>query len=128
MTRPPPSMAPQPLAGPPDPDADGPLRVWFICTAPDPVPPQIAVRTGRFEDLTAAALAGFLPAVVVMPLLSHRVDAMQILQKLGQLGYGGSALVICPALPEPALVAAEMQASFPQMQIILLPPGTPLPF
>lgn len=64
-----------------------------------------------FRALTKPLLAETGAVLVVGPLVSPHLDAMQIAERLGKLGFCGSLRVLGPALPNPALVSREIRTA-----------------
>lgn len=64
-----------------------------------------------FRALTKPLLSETRPAIVLGPLVSPSLDAMQIAERLGELGYHGTLLLLGPVLPNPSLVAREIRAA-----------------
>ena len=104
-------------------------------TAPAPViPPEAVVLSlgGKapagvdhavftaFSRLDARLLATLRPAVVTFPLIGTDCDAMQVVERLATLGYGGVALALAADLPDPAMVQRELQALAPELTLCLV--------
>jgi hypothetical protein len=64
-----------------------------------------------FRALTLPLLAETQPVMVLGTLVSPQLDAMQIAERLGELGYRGTLAVLGPMLPKPSLVAREIRAA-----------------
>lgn len=98
-----------------------PRRMLYItAVAPPLVQGRDEVKVIRFAGLTAACLAGFRPEVVLFPLFSIAEDATGILTRLHELGYQGECLVLCPNLPKPRLIEAELRALAPGIRVQVL--------
>lgn len=69
---------------------------------------------------TAQLLANIWPDVVVFPLISAQSDAVAILEDLAALGYRGRCAVLLPALPNPAMIRAELRRHARNMRLTLL--------
>lgn len=74
----------------------------------------------RFAALTAGHLLGLAPAVVAIPLWSRGADAVQMLQRLADLGYVGPVEVHGPPLPDARMVMAELTQVAESLQIRLV--------
>ena len=103
-------------------DAAPPPRRMLYITAVTPalVQGRDEVKVIRFAGLTAACLAGFRPDVVLFSLFSIAEDATGILARLHELAYHGDCLVLCPKLPKPGLIEAELRALAPGMRVQVL--------
>jgi len=98
-----------------------PRRMLYITTVtPALVQGRDEVKVIRFAGLTADCLAGFRPDVVLFPLFSIAEDASVILTRLHELGYQGECLVLCPNLPKPRLIEAELRALAPGIRVQVL--------
>lgn len=74
----------------------------------------------RFVSLGAAHLAMLAPAVVAMPLWARGADAVQMLQRLAELGYSGPVEVHGPRLPDQRMVMAELTQVAEGLQVRLV--------
>ncbi|QLQ18937.1 MAG: hypothetical protein HZT43_10025 [Exiguobacterium profundum] len=74
----------------------------------------------RFVSLGAAQLAMLAPAVVAMPLWARGADAVQMLQRLAELGYSGPVEVHGPRLPDQRMVMAELTQVAEGLQVRLV--------
>lgn len=79
----------------------------------------------RLEALDAALLSEHRPERVVFALFGPGQDAMAVIERLEALGYAGQITVICPSLPRPKLVEAELRAMGPgkRLSLLILPPA-----
>lgn len=75
-----------------------------------------------FRGLTVEALGRHDPAEVMTPLVGQGCDAGQVAQILVACGFRGSLRVICPALPDSAMVRRELAAMAPGLRIDLILP------
>lgn len=64
-----------------------------------------------FRALTRPFLAETGATVVLGALVSPQLDAMQIAERLGELGFRGTLSLLGPALPNPSLVSREIRAA-----------------
>jgi hypothetical protein len=64
-----------------------------------------------FRALTKPFLEQTKAVLVLGPLVSPALDAMQIAERLGELGFRGTLRVMGPTLPNPALVAREIRTA-----------------
>lgn len=74
----------------------------------------------HFADLTPAFLAVLAPVSVVLPLIFGRHDALEVVEALEAMHYGGHILVVAPALPDPAMVQRELRAAGPCNRLTLI--------
>jgi hypothetical protein len=72
-----------------------------------------------FRALTKPFLVETKAAVVMGPLVSPHLDAMQIAERLGELGFRGTLRLVGPALPNPALVTREIRSASGSKDIIV---------
>lgn len=96
--------------------ADGaPPRSVLVIDAPEALPliealdPPPRVLAIRFRQLGVGLLALAQPDCVALPLLRPGFDALEVIEKLQALGYTGHICAFAPPLPDPDLVAAELQ-------------------
>lgn len=64
-----------------------------------------------FRALTKPFLAETGAVLVLGPLVAQHLDAMQIAERLGELGFRGTLRVLGPTLPNPALVSREIRSA-----------------
>lgn len=64
-----------------------------------------------FRALTTPFLSETRPACVMAPLLAPDLDALQVAERLGELQFKGTLLLVGPTLPNPKLVAREIKAA-----------------
>lgn len=64
-----------------------------------------------FRALTKPFLVETKAVLVLGPLVSPQLDAMQIAERLGELGFKGTLRVMGPALPNPSLVTREIRSA-----------------
>jgi|GEM_PF-838392 len=83
----------------------------------DPRPAAIMVQWARLD---ATLLARIKPDCIVLPLLRSGFDVAQALQRLTALGYCGKVCALSPALPDRAMVEAELRAFAPGLTVDLL--------
>lgn len=76
-----------------------------------------------FNALSAELLAELRPIMVLTPLISRGFDAELVAQILSALGYGGHLRVLCPALPDPRMIAREIRAKAPGLTVDLILPA-----
>lgn len=79
-----------------------------------------AVVPLRFASLSAALIAKLTPAAVAIPLWSRGADAVQMLQRLAELGYSGPVEVHTPPLPNLRMVMAELAQVAAGLQVSLV--------
>ena len=99
------------------PSAGSPLRVVGerpvliaieLCPAHDAAWEDYTVVPLRFAALSVGHLLMLAPAAVAIPLWSRGADAVQMLQRLDELGYAGPVEVHGPSLPNARMVIAEL--------------------
>jgi hypothetical protein len=74
-------------------------------------------------DLDRSVLASVTPDLVLCALVAADLaagDAFALVEKLEQLGYPGRILVLCPNLPRPAMIEAELRALGPGPRLTLI--------
>lgn len=81
------------------------------------------VITTSLTELTASLLETARPDRVIFTLFGAGVDAYAVIERLEDLGYAGAITVLCPPLPRPKLVEAELRAQGPGRRLTLLPLG-----
>lgn len=110
------------------PAAPPPRRVLYITAdLPSLMQGRDEVKVISFDGLTAACLAAFRPDAVLFALFSAGEDATGILSRLHELGYVGDCLVLCPNLPKPRQIEAELSGIAPGMRVQLLTSDAPPP-
>jgi hypothetical protein len=72
-----------------------------------------------FRALTKPFLVETGAVLVLGPLVSPQLDALQIAERLGELGFKGTLRVVGPALPNPALVLREIRSASGSKDIIV---------
>lgn len=70
--------------------------------------------------LDAAELARLAPDIISCALLSGKFDAIDVINRLGELDYTGQIVVIAECLPNPGLVERELRAFGPGLRLHLL--------
>ncbi len=73
-----------------------------------------------FSDLDAELLAQIQADEVIFPLVSRDHDAIVVVERLQELGFAGRITVLAPALPNAAMVQAELRALGPGTRLTLL--------
>ena len=76
----------------------------------------------RLADLDPELLAQLAPLRVFLPLVGRNQDAIQMILTLQSWGYAGPLTVLAPALPDRAMVEAELRALGPGLRLDLLTP------
>lgn len=103
-------------------------RLLYISSGPAPaLQAEATVKAIGFEELTGRLLQAFAPDVVVFPLLSVAQDATIVIGRLQELGFSGQCLVLCPNLPRPKLIEAELRSLGRKMTIQVLASDARLP-
>lgn len=111
----------------PDHDKGSARRLLYISAGQVPVASgRDQVTTLAFEALTLERLQAIAPDLVVFPLVSATQDAAVIIAKLQELGYRGQCLVLCPKLPKPGLIEAELRALGPGLEVQVLASDAPV--
>lgn len=90
---------------------------FFDLVGPIPLHP---VTHLNFAGLTPATLRRLAPTTVVMPLIFAAQDAIDVIAQLEAWAYAGRIVVIAPALPDSAMVQAELRALGPQHRLTLI--------
>lgn len=99
-------------------DNIGALR-WLVI-GPVTTQSEITTVAVNLAAVDAALLAQLLPERVVCPLFARDFDAMAVAAHLSALGYGGKLTIIAPDLPRPAMVAREIMAQAPGVDVELV--------
>ncbi|MES2664777.1 MAG: hypothetical protein V4712_01685 [Pseudomonadota bacterium] len=84
----------------------------------------VVVVARAFNALSAELLNELRPVMVLTPLISRGFDAELVAQILSGLGYGGHLRVLCPALPDPRMIAREIRAKAPGLTVDLIVPAS----
>jgi len=84
-----------------------------------------SVMTTHLQALTSAVLRTADPDLVICALMAQSADdsgadVVALIEKLQSLGYGGRIAVLCPYLPRPDLVQAELRALGPGARLTLI--------
>ena len=87
------------------------IAIEPIDCAADAFPAGTQIVRIPFRALTKPFLVETRAVLVLGPLVSPQLDAMQIAERLGELGFKGTLRVIGPALPNPALVLREIRSA-----------------
>ena len=74
----------------------------------------------RFASLSVVHISMLAPAVVAIPLWARGADAVQMLQRLADLGYSGPVEVHAPPLPDVRMVIAELTQVAEGLQVRLV--------
>jgi hypothetical protein len=106
---------PPPAKGATD-DAEGSDAQVIIAIEPvdcdaDGFPAGTRIVRIPFRALTKPFLVETGAAIVLGPLVAPQLDAMQIAERLGALGFQGTLRLIGPELPNPALVTREIRSA-----------------
>lgn len=107
------------MTPPSEPSADAPEAAGAeVIIAIEPVAVDHLTTTGGasviripFRALTRPFLTETRATVVLGALVSPQLDAMQIAERLGELGFRGTLRLLAPALPNPTLVAREIRSA-----------------
>jgi hypothetical protein len=75
------------------------------------LPQGWSVIVGRFALLGEPLLHRVAPDVVAFPLFGPGYDALQVVERLGQLGYRGRMCCLTDPLPAPDMVRRELEAA-----------------
>lgn len=73
--------------------------------------PGWSVVVARFVQLGAPLLHRVAPDVVAFPLFGPGYDALQVVERPGQLGYRGRMCCLTDPLPAPEMVRRELEAA-----------------
>ena len=89
---------------------------------PDGPLPMAGVTHLAFSDLSPALLTALEPGLIILPLFAASHDAMTVIERLEELGYGGRLTVLAPQLPRPRLVERELRSLGPGTRLTLISP------
>ena len=76
-----------------------------------------------FGAVSPYLLAQVRPDCVACPLLGTDFDAATLAQRLARIGFAGRLIVVAPALPDSRMVAREIAAAAPGIEVDILPEG-----
>lgn len=88
-----------------------------------PVVPGTRVLEAKIDSLTPELLARHRPTAAACPLIGPGFDAIDVARRLEALGFRGELCVLCPHLPEPDAVLAELAPHAPSLQVVLAAAG-----
>jgi hypothetical protein len=74
----------------------------------------------RFAHLDGTLLGRVAPDLVMFPLFGLGFDALQVVERLGQLGYRGRLCCVTVPLPAPDVVRAELERANGGRQLSLI--------
>lgn len=100
--------------------ADEPAVLSLLLVAMTVGQDEPAAHCLPLSALDSEALLQLKPDLVVCPLFGAGPDATAVIERLQQLGYSGPIVVICPHLPKPKLVEAELRQLGPGQRLRLL--------
>jgi hypothetical protein len=72
-----------------------------------------------YDELTTTLLDQLSPDIVLAPLLGQGFDALDLAVMLADYGYKGRFRALCPKLPNPNLVLAEVKSLCPDIDFDL---------
>lgn len=101
--------------------AVGELRKWQHAGRELPQDRQIGFAD--FFDVSPELLEALAPDVIMSPLLTASFDCLDLAQLLQHSGFRGRYRILAPDLPNPAVVAAEIEALCPSLDIGFLIAG-----
>ena len=121
-------------------DAGPPHAVDQLPSRPDPGLARVVLVIGRADDaalaqagalggrmivsafptLNAALLDRLAPDCVIFPLIASSFDALQVIERLAEMGYRGQACVMAPHLPNRRMVEAELRSHGPGLRLVLI--------
>lgn len=78
------------------------------------------VILARFDDIAAARLAVWHPALVLAPLVGTGFDCFDLAERLTGAGFTGRLRAVVDTLPNPAVVRREFAAQFPGLDFDVL--------
>ncbi len=81
--------------------------------------PGVRIVKIPFRALTKPFLAETKSTLVLGSLLSPQLDAMQIAERLGELGFSGTLRLLGPQLPNPTLVSREIRSASGSKEIVV---------
>lgn len=87
---------------------------------------QNVLRIVEFGTLDAEYLARSGVDLIFTPLVSAGFDCVELACRLDRWGYRGRLRVLGPALPDPALISAEIRACCPAIDVEFMDLSHPL--
>lgn len=91
------------------------LAVGDLAPSTLPTAPTADVVVARFNDITAAQLAVWRPALVLAPLVGAGFDCFDLAERLTGAGFSGRLRAVVDSLPNPAVVRREIATHFPAL-------------
>jgi hypothetical protein len=82
--------------------------------------PGWSVVLARFAILDAALVDRVAPDLVMFPLFGAGYDALQVVERLGQIGYRGRLCCVTDPLPAPEVVRQELEQANGGRQLALI--------
>jgi hypothetical protein len=82
-----------------------------------------SVVAASFAVLDRPLLARIAPDAVAFLLIGAEADATQVLERLGQFGFSGEAIVFAPRLPDRQMVLRELRGLATGMALTVVEPG-----
>lgn len=73
--------------------------------------PGWSVVVTRFSLMRGPVLLRVAPDLVMFPLFGDGYDALQVVERLGELGYRGRLCCVTEPLPAPEVVLGELRAA-----------------
>ncbi len=82
----------------------------------------------RYETLNLHFLAQVMPDTILAPLLGPGFDILDLVDRLGRIGFGGALRALTPPLPAPDAVIAEVRshAAGLDFDLIVVPDDGPV--
>ncbi|SFR04540.1 hypothetical protein [Poseidonocella sedimentorum] len=80
---------------------------------------RVPLERVGFEDLTPELVTLNCPAVIFAPLFCSEFDAIELAQRLAELGFTGLFRPVCQPLPKPEMVEREIRAMAPGLDVKL---------
>jgi hypothetical protein len=80
------------------------------------------IATG-FPVLDATLLGRVAPDAIAFSLIDPEADAIQVIERLVQLGFRGEAIIFAPRLPDRQMILRELRGLAKGMTVTLVEPG-----
>jgi hypothetical protein len=82
-----------------------------------------SVVATSFAVLDATLLRRVAPEAVAFSLIEPEADAMQVIERLGQLGFQGEAIIFAPRLPNRQMILRELRGLAKGMVVTVVEDG-----
>ncbi|WP_380052415.1 hypothetical protein ACFE33_08775 [Falsihalocynthiibacter sp. SS001] len=95
----------------------GNVDAWI--SAGRSLPDDPCLHYASIDDISREMLTALNPDIVLSPLLGDGFDALDLAVLLENFNFRGRFRALCPQVPNPTLVAAEVQALCPSVNFDL---------